>query len=88
LTKIKAAHTRLKYRTIVVLNLETNMRKLYLLAISVGAAVICAAVPVSPNWSPAKTGLFTQDKAEAVVVVRRRPVVVVRRPHVRRVIVR
>jgi hypothetical protein len=85
LTKIKAAQARFKYGTIVALNLETNMRKLYLLAVSAGVAVVCASVPVSPNWSPAKTGLFTQDKAEAVVVVRRRavvrrPVVVRRRP--------
>jgi hypothetical protein len=73
------------------------MRKLCLLVVSVAAGVLSAAIPVSPNWSPATMGLFTQDRAEAVVVVRRRPVAVVRRPvvvvrrpvHVhRRVIVR
>jgi hypothetical protein len=57
------------------------MRKLGLLGVSLSAAVICAAVPVSPNWSPAKAGLFTQDKAEARPVRRS---VVVRRPVVRR----
>jgi hypothetical protein len=80
LTKIKAAQARLKYGKIVVNNRETNMRKLCLLAVSAGVAAVCVAIPVSPNWSPAKTGLFTQDRAEAVVVVRRRPVAVVRRP--------
>jgi hypothetical protein len=40
------------------------MKKLSLFAVSFSAAVVCAAVPASFNWSPAK---FSLDTAEARV---------------------
>src|SRR5437870_2843534 len=42
------------------------MKKLRLFA-SVGAALICAAVPASFNWSPASVSLFSLDTAQARV---------------------
>jgi hypothetical protein len=42
------------------------MKKLSLFA-SVSAALVCAAVPASFNWSPANVTLFSLDKAEARV---------------------
>jgi hypothetical protein len=42
------------------------MKKLSLFA-SVSAAVVCAAVPVSFNWSPANVTLLSLDTAEARV---------------------
>lgn len=43
------------------------MSKLSQFAASVGAALVCAAVPASFNWSPANTTLFSLDMAEARV---------------------
>ena len=43
------------------------MKKLNLLAVSVGAALVCTAVPSSFNWSPANGALFSLDTAEARV---------------------
>jgi hypothetical protein len=43
------------------------MTKLSLLAVSVGAALIGAAVPASFHWSPANVTLFSLDTAEAKV---------------------
>jgi hypothetical protein len=40
------------------------MKKLSLFAVSVSAALVCAAVPASFNWPPART-LFSLDTAEA-----------------------
>ena len=40
------------------------MKKVNLFVVSVSAAVVCAAVPASFNWSPAK---FSMDTAEARV---------------------
>jgi hypothetical protein len=40
------------------------MKKLSLLA-SIGAVVVCAAVPASFNWSSANVTLLSLDKAEA-----------------------
>jgi hypothetical protein len=48
-------------------NLETIMRKLGLLAVSVGATLIGTAVPVSFQWSPANVTLLAIDTAEAKV---------------------
>ena len=42
------------------------MKKLSLFA-SVSAALVCAAVPVSLNWSAANVTLFSLDTAEAKV---------------------
>src|SRR2546427_12605074 len=42
------------------------MKKLSLFA-SVSAALVCAAVPASFNWSPANVTLFSLDTAEARV---------------------
>ena len=42
------------------------MKKLSLFA-SVGAALVCAAVPASFNWSPSNMTLFSLDTAEARV---------------------
>jgi hypothetical protein len=42
------------------------MKKLSLFA-SVSAALVCAAVPASLNWSPANVTLFSLDTAEARV---------------------
>jgi hypothetical protein len=42
------------------------MKKLSIFA-SVGAALVCAAVPASFNWSPANVTLFSLDTAEARV---------------------
>jgi hypothetical protein len=42
------------------------MKKLSLLA-SVSAALVCASMPVSLNWSPASLTLFSPDTAEAEV---------------------
>jgi hypothetical protein len=42
------------------------MKKLSLFA-SVSAALVCAAVPASFNWSPANVTLFSVDTAEARV---------------------
>jgi hypothetical protein len=42
------------------------MKKLTLFA-SVSAALVCAAVPASLNWSPANVTLFSLDTAEARV---------------------
>src|SRR5258708_9412432 len=42
------------------------MKKLSLFA-SVSAALVCAVVPVSLNWSPANVTLFSLDTAEARV---------------------
>jgi hypothetical protein len=46
---------------------DTIMKKLNLLAVSVGAALVCTAVPSSFNWSPANGALFSLDTAEARV---------------------
>jgi hypothetical protein len=43
------------------------MKKLSLFAVSVSTALVCAAVPASFNWSPAKLTLFSLDTAEAAV---------------------
>jgi hypothetical protein len=48
-------------------NRETIMKKLSLFAVSVSGALVCAAVPASFNWSPAKVTLFSVDTAEARV---------------------
>ena len=42
------------------------MKKLSIFA-SVSAALVCAAVPASYNWSPANVTLFSLDTAEAKV---------------------
>ena len=42
------------------------MKKLSLFA-SIGAALVCAAVPASFNWSPTNVTLFSLDTAEAKV---------------------
>ena len=42
------------------------MKKLSIFA-SVSAALVCAAVPASFNWSPANVTLFSLDTAEAKV---------------------
>jgi hypothetical protein len=42
------------------------MKKLSLFA-SISAALVCAAVPASFNWSPASLTLFSLDTAEAKV---------------------
>jgi len=51
---------------IVVINRETIMKKLSLFACG-SAALVCAAVPASFNWSPANVTLFSLDTAEARV---------------------
>ena len=43
------------------------MTKLSLYAVSVGAALACAAVPLSLQWSPAKAPSLSIDRAEARV---------------------
>jgi hypothetical protein len=43
------------------------MRTLSLFAVSVGAALVCAAVPASINWSPASETLLSMDTAQARV---------------------
>jgi hypothetical protein len=43
------------------------MRKLNLLAVSVGAALVGAAVPASLHWSPTSVTLLSLDTAEAKV---------------------
>jgi hypothetical protein len=43
------------------------MNKLSLFAVSAGAALVCASVPVSLSWSPASVALFSLDTAEARV---------------------
>jgi hypothetical protein len=43
------------------INRETIMKKLSLCAVSVGGALVCAAVPASFNWSPAKVSLDTAE---------------------------
>jgi hypothetical protein len=43
------------------------MMKLSLSALSVGAALACAAVPLSLQWSPAKAPSLSLDRAEARV---------------------
>ena len=48
----------------LVINRETTMKKLSLFAVSVGGALVCAAVPASFDWSSAK---FSVDTAEARV---------------------
>src|SRR4029450_8715964 len=48
----------------LVINRETIMKKLSLFAVSVGGALVCAAVPASFDWSSAK---FSLDTAEARV---------------------
>jgi hypothetical protein len=53
----------------VVISLETKMRKLSLLAISAGAAAVCAAAPVSLNLSPAAVSLLAPNQAEARTTV-------------------
>ena len=45
----------------LVINRETIMKKLTLFAVSVGGALVCAAVPASFNWSPAKVSLDTAE---------------------------
>jgi hypothetical protein len=49
-----------------VRSVKTIMKKLSLFA-SVSAALVCAAVPASFNWSPANVTLFSLDMAEARV---------------------
>jgi hypothetical protein len=46
---------------------RTTMKKLGLSAVSAGAALICAAVPLSFHWSPAKAPSVSVDQAEARV---------------------
>ena len=41
------------------------MKKLSLLGATLGAALICAAVPLSLHWSPAKTLAVSVDTADA-----------------------
>jgi hypothetical protein len=53
----------------VVINWETKMTKLSLLAVSAGAAAVLAAAPVSLNWSPAAVSLLAPDRAEAKTTV-------------------
>ena len=43
------------------------MKKREPIQASVSAALVCAAVPVSFNWSPANVTLFSLDTAEARV---------------------
>src|SRR5882724_9688997 len=43
------------------------MKKFGLLAVSVSAGLVCAAVPASLSWSPANVTLFSLDTAEARV---------------------
>src|SRR6266566_1599679 len=43
------------------------MRKLSLLAVSVGIALVGATVPASLHWSPANVALLSLDTAEAKV---------------------
>jgi len=43
------------------------MKRLSLLGATVGAALICAAVPFSLQWSPAKTMALSLDTADARV---------------------
>jgi hypothetical protein len=43
---------------------DTTMRKITVLGIILGAALLCA-VPVSVQWSPLKTVSISVDKAEA-----------------------
>jgi hypothetical protein len=43
---------------------DTNMRKIMVLSISLGSALMCA-IPVSVQWSPLKTFSISVDKAEA-----------------------
>src|SRR5215831_285758 len=50
----------------VAINRETIMKKLSLFA-CVSAALVCAAVPSSFNWSPANVTLFSLHAAEARV---------------------
>jgi hypothetical protein len=42
-----------------------NMKRLYLLAASAAAAVICAAIPISLDWSSANVPLLSSDQANA-----------------------
>jgi hypothetical protein len=41
------------------------MKKLSLVGATLGAALLCAAVPFSLHWSPAKTLSLSVDKADA-----------------------
>jgi hypothetical protein len=41
------------------------MKKLTLLGVTLSAALLCAAVPFSLQWSPAKTLSVSLDKADA-----------------------
>src|SRR5882757_1252250 len=64
-SKSREPRTQLSVNFVVV-NRETIMKKLSLFA-SVGAALVCAAVPASLNWSPSNVTLFSLDTAEARV---------------------
>jgi hypothetical protein len=46
---------------------EKTMKKLGLSAVSVSAALVCAAVPLSFHWSPGKTPSVSVDLADARV---------------------
>jgi hypothetical protein len=46
---------------------ENTMKKLGLSAVSVSAALVCAAVPLSFHWSPANAPSISVDQAEARV---------------------
>ena len=46
---------------------RTTMTKLGLSAVSVSAALVCAAVPLSLHWSPVKAPSVSIDQAEARV---------------------
>jgi hypothetical protein len=46
---------------------ENTMKKLGLSAVSVSAALVCAAVPFSFHWSPANAPSISIDQAEARV---------------------
>jgi hypothetical protein len=59
-------HIRWSFR-FVVINRETVMNQLSRFAVSASAALVCAAVPASLNWSPASVTLFSVDRAEARV---------------------
>jgi hypothetical protein len=41
------------------------MKKLSLLGVTLGAALLCATAPYSLSWSPAKTISLSVDKADA-----------------------
>src|SRR5262249_1729448 len=53
------------FRAVPTTNQRKVMKKLSLLGATLGAALICAAVPLSFQWSPAKTLALSLDTADA-----------------------